>query len=194
MKRIILLCSLILLLVACSNTKVIRLDDANQQQTYVVDNEAKITQPVQETSTQTSQQTVETTKSTTTSKSSSSSLYDPIKMNTGSSSNNSTSSSTTQTFDASKEFNIISCCNEGIIQAETKQQKSTYTAKQTEEIILAIQNSKCDELSSLSRYRINLKFKNEPQDEVYLKYIKEPIFKEIKVLDNVVSKEFDVCN
>jgi len=182
MKRLIFWL-LILFLVGCSQTKIIDLSKEEVPEPKI--EQVNVPEKEEEVNQKTTQEEISEEKEDTSHLKSGSKIIDP---------NKSEITETNEQFNAAEEYKVISCCEEGILTAETKKTKESYSIGQVKDILLAIQDAHCDEFSSYPAYRINMKYNSEVQEENYLKYFRTSDLKEIKVNRVTISEEFNSCN
>jgi hypothetical protein len=96
-------------------------------------------------------------------------------------------------FDASEEYTVTSCCSEGRLYAQAKNERNDYSEEEIKNLLIEIYHNNCDEFNQI-RQLVYLRFKNENQDSSYLVHYKNSNIEKILIDLKDTNYTFEVCN
>ncbi len=91
------------------------------------------------------------------------------------------------------EYTITSCCNEGRLYAQTKNNSSIYSDKNVRDILINIYQSHCDDFRNQIRQRVYLKFNGDSEYINLLEHYQDTSINLIMIKNRNTNYTFNVC-
>ena len=102
--------------------------------------------------------------------------------------------SVTDDLNSAEEYTVTTCCSEGRLSAQTKNERSSYSVDDVKNLLIKIYHDNCDQLGDKLLQRVYLRFKGDIQDSSYLTYFKSINYKRLQVDYLTVSNDFKACD